>query len=132
MFQLAVTAGLRVGELTALQVRDVHLDVGAHVLCRGKGRKNRTTPLDRQTVQVLKAFTNETSKSSDLPPVCWRLELVGYQDHRCLSHDPFSLSATPSRACSGPQAPSSVVCLTVSRTGASLAVAGIDKFCPAA
>ena len=59
MFQLAVTAGLRVGELTALQVRDVHLDVGAHVLCRGKGRKNRTTPLDRQTVQVLKAFTNE-------------------------------------------------------------------------
>ena len=34
MFQLAVTAGLRVSELTALQVRDVHLGVGAHVLCR--------------------------------------------------------------------------------------------------
>ena len=59
MLQLAVTAGLRVSELTALQVRDVHLGVGAHVLCHGKGRKNRTTPLDRQTVQALKAFTHE-------------------------------------------------------------------------
>jgi integrase/recombinase XerD len=59
MFQLAVTAGLRVGELTGLRIRDIHLGVGAHVLCHGKGRKNRTTPLDRQTVQVLKAFTTE-------------------------------------------------------------------------
>ena len=62
MLQLAVTAGLRVSELTALQVRDVHLGVGAHVLCHGKGRKNRTTPLDRQTVQVLKTFTHRTTK----------------------------------------------------------------------
>ena len=38
MFQLAVTAGLRVSELTALQVRDVHLGVGAHVLCHGLSR----------------------------------------------------------------------------------------------
>ena len=33
--------------------------MGAHVLCHGKGRKNRVTPLDRQTVHVLKALTNE-------------------------------------------------------------------------
>ena len=59
MFQLAVTAGLRVSELTGLEVDDVHLGAGAHVLCRGKGRKNRTTPLDRQTVRVLKAFATE-------------------------------------------------------------------------
>ncbi len=59
MLQLAVTAGLRVSELTALQLRDVHLGVGAHMLCHGKGRKNRITPLDGLTVQVLKAFTNE-------------------------------------------------------------------------
>ena len=65
MFQLAVTAGLRVSELTALQVGDVHLGVGAHVLCHGKGRKNRTTPLDRQTVQVLKAFTTERPSGSE-------------------------------------------------------------------
>lgn len=65
MFQLAVTAGLRVCELTALQVGDVHLGAGAHVLCRGKGRKNRTTPLDRQTVRVLKAFATEQPSGSE-------------------------------------------------------------------
>ena len=59
MFQLAVTAGLRVSELTELQTRDMHLGTGAHVLCHGKGRKNRATPLDRQTVQILKTFTAE-------------------------------------------------------------------------
>src|SRR4029077_3574498 len=57
--------GLRVGELTGLQIRDVHLGTGAHVLCHGKGRKNRTTPLDRQTVQVLKAFTTERSSDAE-------------------------------------------------------------------
>ena len=65
MLQLAVTAGLRVGELTALQVRDVHLGVGAHVLCHGKGRKNRTTPLDRRTVQILKTFTTEQPSDAE-------------------------------------------------------------------
>ena len=65
MFQLAVTAGLRVSELTALQVRDVHLGVGAHVLCHGKGRKNRITPLDRQTVHVLKAFSTEQPSDAE-------------------------------------------------------------------
>ena len=65
MFQLALTAGLRVSELTALQVGDVHLGVGAHVLCHGKGRKNRTTPLDRQTVQILTAFTTERPSDAE-------------------------------------------------------------------
>jgi len=65
IFQLAVTTGLRVSELTGLQARDVHLGVGAHVLCRGKGRKNRTTPLDRQTVQVLKALETERPSDAD-------------------------------------------------------------------
>lgn len=56
MFQLAVTAGLRVSELTGLRVGDIHLGTGADVLCHGKGRKNRATPMDRQTVQILKTF----------------------------------------------------------------------------
>lgn len=65
MFQLTVTAGLRVSELTGLRARDIHLGAGAHVLCHGKGRKNRTTPLDRQTVQVLKAFTAEQPSNTE-------------------------------------------------------------------
>ena len=85
---------------------------------------------EKSSVQALDR--TQPSLPIDIPPVCWRLELVGYQDHCCLSHDPFFLSAPLSRACSGPQAPSSVVCLTAPRSGASLAVAGIDKSWPAA
>jgi integrase/recombinase XerD len=65
MFQLAVTAGLRVSERTGLRAHDIHLGAGAHVLCHGKGRKNRTTPLDRQTVQVLMTFTNERPSDAE-------------------------------------------------------------------
>ncbi len=56
LIQLAVTAGLRVCELTALRTSDIHLGVGPHVACQGKGRKKRITPLDRQTVTVLREF----------------------------------------------------------------------------
>ncbi|MGH9267741.1 MAG: tyrosine-type recombinase/integrase, partial [Acidimicrobiales bacterium] len=42
---IAVQTGLRVSELTGLTVGDVELGTGAHVRCRGKGRKERCTPL---------------------------------------------------------------------------------------
>jgi site-specific recombinase XerD len=51
--------GLRVSELTALRCHDVHLGAGAHVRCHGKGRKDRCTPLTRQSVQVLRAWLAE-------------------------------------------------------------------------
>jgi integrase/recombinase XerD len=50
---LAAQTGLRVAELTALTASDVHLGVGAHVSCHGKGRKDRCTPLTAHTVSVL-------------------------------------------------------------------------------
>lgn len=53
---LAIQTGLRVSELTGLARADVVLDRGAHVRCEGKGRKQRITPLTRQTVQVLRAW----------------------------------------------------------------------------
>ena len=57
LLQLAITTGLRVSELTALTPSDVHLGPAAHVTCRGgKGRKNRITPLDQQTVAVLRYY----------------------------------------------------------------------------
>ena len=46
LIQVAVTTGLRVSELTGLRVGDIHLGTGAHVLAHGKGRKDRSTPLD--------------------------------------------------------------------------------------
>lgn len=54
LIQVAVTTGMRISELTAVRVGDIHLGTGAHVVCHGKGRKDRITPLDRQTVRVLR------------------------------------------------------------------------------
>jgi site-specific recombinase XerD len=46
LLTLAIHAGLRVSELTALDCGDITLGTGAHVLCRqGKGRKQRAVPL---------------------------------------------------------------------------------------
>jgi site-specific recombinase XerD len=51
---VAVRTGLRVSELTGLRVEDCVLGTGAHVRCHGKGRKERCTPLGRDTVGVLR------------------------------------------------------------------------------
>jgi integrase/recombinase XerD len=53
---IAVQTGLRLSEMTALRHEDVSLGAGAHVRCRGKGRKERCTPLAKPTVAVLKAW----------------------------------------------------------------------------
>jgi len=45
---------LLVAELTGLRVEDCVLGTGAHVRCHGKGRKERCTPLGRDTVAVLR------------------------------------------------------------------------------
>ena len=56
---LAIQTGLRISELSGLVCGDLHLQVGAHVRCRGKGRKDRATPLTDQTVAVLKVWLRE-------------------------------------------------------------------------
>ncbi len=56
---VAVQTGLRLAELTALNIDDIHLGGGAHVHCLGKGRKDRCTPLNGQTVAVLKVWLRE-------------------------------------------------------------------------
>src|SRR5680860_1336069 len=61
LIQVAVTTGMRVSELTALKLTDVHLGTAPHVVCHGKGRKDRITPLDRQTVRVLRELTARAS-----------------------------------------------------------------------
>jgi len=59
LLTLAVHTGLRVSELTALTLADVHLGTGAHVNCLGKGRKQRITPLTGDTTAVLRAWQAE-------------------------------------------------------------------------
>lgn len=55
----AVQTGLRLSEMTSLRHEDVSLAAGAHVHCRGKGRKERCTPLAKPTVAVLRAWIRE-------------------------------------------------------------------------
>lgn len=53
---VALRTGLRVSELTGLARRDLHMGAGAHVRCTGKGRKERCTPIDAQTVAALREW----------------------------------------------------------------------------
>lgn len=59
LLQTAITTGMRVSELTGVEITDVHLGSAAHTLCHGKGRKDRATPLDQQTVAVLRVYIAE-------------------------------------------------------------------------
>lgn len=63
----AIQTGLRVSELTALRVEDLTLGATAHVRCRGKGRKERCTPLNRQTANTLRTWIKETVASARDP-----------------------------------------------------------------
>lgn len=53
---LAVQTGLRVSELIGLRRQSIVCDMGAHVRCDGKGRKQRCTPLRAETVSALRAW----------------------------------------------------------------------------
>lgn len=59
LLTLAVQTGLRVSELTGLRVEDLAFGVGAHVRCHGKGRKERCTPLTRQTAAAMRSWLAE-------------------------------------------------------------------------
>jgi integrase/recombinase XerD len=63
----AIRAGLRVSELTGLTRGDIHFGTGAHVRCTGKGRKERCTPLDPQTVAALRAWLARNPGRDDGP-----------------------------------------------------------------
>lgn len=59
LLDVALQTGLRASELTGLRNQDVELGTGAHVQCWGKGRKQRCTPLSKQTVAVLRTWMRE-------------------------------------------------------------------------
>jgi integrase/recombinase XerD len=59
MLALAIQTGLRLSEITSLQIASLHLGTAAHVACTGKGRKNRTTPLTSATTTALESYLHE-------------------------------------------------------------------------
>jgi site-specific recombinase XerD len=67
MIALAAQTGLRISELTGLTCGDVHLGSGPHVSCHGKGRKERITPLTKNTIAVLRAWLAEQRGEPEQP-----------------------------------------------------------------
>lgn len=65
---LALQTGLRASELVNLRCGDVVLGTGAHIRCMGKGRKERSTPLRRDTAKLLKAWIGDGDDKRPLFP----------------------------------------------------------------
>lgn len=59
LLALALQTGLRVSELINLSRGDVMLGAGAHVRCMGKGRKERATPIRKDSLKVLRDWLAE-------------------------------------------------------------------------
>jgi site-specific recombinase XerD len=56
---MALQTGLRASELINLRRCDMVSGAGAHIRCEGKGRKQRSTPLRRETVKVMEVWLQE-------------------------------------------------------------------------
>jgi len=64
---LALQTGLRVSELINLNCGDILLGAGAHVRCIGKGRKERATPIRKDSLRVLRDWLAERAAAEDDP-----------------------------------------------------------------
>lgn len=66
---LLITTGLRVSELTALTRQDIHPETPAHLICHGKGRKDRLNPLNKQTAGALRQWTTHSPEHDPTRPL---------------------------------------------------------------
>jgi len=101
MLLLAAQTGLRASELTGLRRNDLQLGVGAHVSCLGKGRKQRITPLTKQTGAVLRTWLAERAGRPDDPLFPTRTGRTLSRDaieHRLAKHAATATAACPSLA----------------------------------
>jgi integrase/recombinase XerD len=64
---LALQTGLRVSELINLAARDIVLGPGAHVRCVGKGRKERATPIRKDSIKQLRSWITERGADDTEP-----------------------------------------------------------------
>jgi site-specific recombinase XerD len=67
LLALAVQTGVRVSELVGLDCGDVVLGTGSHVLCEGKGRKERAVPLTAPVRAVLATWLAERGGRTEDP-----------------------------------------------------------------
>ncbi|MBI4320247.1 MAG: site-specific integrase [Chloroflexi bacterium] len=67
LLTVAVQTGLRVSELVGLRCQDAMLGTGAHLRSRGKGRKERCTPLRKDAAALLEPWLRERHGSPGDP-----------------------------------------------------------------
>jgi integrase/recombinase XerD len=67
LLALALQTGLRVSELINLSRADIALGAGAHVRCIGKGRKERSTPIRKDSLKILRDWLAERGGSETDP-----------------------------------------------------------------
>jgi len=67
LLMLMYNTGARVSEVAGLRIGDLHMDNGGAVHIRGKGRKQRSVPLWRQTVKLLRQWLKQIDSSPDKP-----------------------------------------------------------------
>lgn len=99
LLALAVQTGLRVSELIGIRGADVHLGVGAHVSCLGKGRKQRVTPLTQPVIAVLRAWRAERAGHVSDPLFPTRTGRTLSRDaleHRLATHVAVAVRGQPS------------------------------------
>lgn len=64
---VALQTGLRVSEITELRGHDVVLGNCSHIRCEGKGRKQRSTPIRKDTVKALRLWLKEQGGDLSAP-----------------------------------------------------------------
>lgn len=64
---VALRTGLRASELIGLKCKDVVMGAGAHIRCLGKGRKERCTPIRRDTAAALATWLRERQGDPNEP-----------------------------------------------------------------
>ena len=67
LLMLMYNTGARVSEIAALKVGDLQFDTGGSVHIYGKGRKQRSVPLWRESVRLLRIWLRRTLPSPDAP-----------------------------------------------------------------
>jgi integrase/recombinase XerD len=96
---LAIQTGFRASELIGLTCGDVHLGSGAHVSCRGKGRKDRITPLIANTVAALRVWLAERAGAAAdplFPTHRGRALSRDAVEHRLAKYVPLAAQTCPS------------------------------------
>jgi site-specific recombinase XerD len=67
LLTLMYNTGARVSEIAGMKVGDLRLETGGSIHLRGKGRKQRTVPLWRQSLRLLRHWLRQDDRAPEAP-----------------------------------------------------------------